>query len=79
MEKWAVGQEEFIEKWIIAGVRKKRGIIIKYFINNNVEVRWFSKQDAISLATAGKLHATLVHLKNGTTYLRPEHQSNPFE
>lgn len=32
IEKWIVGKEDFIEKWYIAGVHKKRGIITEYLI-----------------------------------------------
>ncbi len=30
------------------------------------------------LALEGRLHATIVHLKNGTMYLRPEYGSHAF-
>ena len=79
IEKWSIGTEDFIEKWIISGVHKKRGAITEYLIQTNHEPIWFSKQDALKLAFEGKLHATIVHFKTGTYYLRPEYGSNPFE
>ena len=79
IEKWAVGTEDFIEKWIISGVHKKRGVITEYLIQTSHGPTWFSKQDALELAFEGRLHATIVHLKTGIYYLRPEYESNPFE
>lgn len=33
-ENWSIGREDFIEKWIISGVHKKRGVIVEYLICN---------------------------------------------
>ena len=79
VEKWEVGEEDFIEKWIISGVHKKHNVITEYLINSGNGSSWFAKQDAIKLAIEGRLHAIVVHLKKGTIYLRPEFRSNPFE
>jgi hypothetical protein len=73
-----VGQEDFIEKWYIAGVHKKRGTITEYLIAMKKEI-WVPKMDALKLAMEGRLHAVIVHLKNGTYYLRPEYKQKPFE
>jgi|ERR1700722_15866708 len=78
VEKWIVGKEDFIEKWYIAGVHKKRGIITEYLIAMKKEI-WVSKMDAMKLVVEGRLHAVIVHLKNGTYYLRPEYKQKPFE
>ena len=79
VEDWTEGEEDFIEKWIISGVHKKRGIIFEYFVQKSQRSLWLKKEEAISLGHEGKLHAIIVHLKNGTTYLRPEHGTKPFE
>lgn len=79
VEDWTEGEEEFILKWIISGVRKKRGIIFEYFVQKAKEGVWLKKEEAIVLANEGRLHAIVVHLKNGTSYLRPEHGVKPFE
>ncbi|MCB1114860.1 MAG: hypothetical protein KDK71_00195 [Chlamydiia bacterium] len=79
IEKWTVGTEDFIEKWVISGVHKNRGVITEYFIQTNQGPRWVSKQEALEMAFEGRLHATLVHLKTGTYYLRPLFGSTPFE
>jgi hypothetical protein len=78
IEGWEVGQEDFIEKWYISGVHKKRGIIIEYLVNKGGKDSWAVKGEALNLALAGKLHATIVHLKNGTIYLRPEYGKHAF-
>lgn len=79
IEKWTIGTEDFIEKWIISGVHKKRGVITEYLIQTSHGPTWFSKQDALELAFEGRLHATIVYLKTGSSYLRPEYGSNPFD
>ena len=35
IEGWEVGDEDFIDKWIISGVHKKRGAITEYLINQS--------------------------------------------
>jgi hypothetical protein len=79
IEKWEVGEEIFIEKWVISGVHKKHNIITEYLVNCGIESTWFPKQDAIKLAVEGRLHAIIVHLKTGIMYLRPEFKTAPFE
>ena len=77
-EKWEVGEEDFIEKWIISGVRKKHNVIIEYLVHKNSGAVWVSKPEALQLALQGKLHVILVHLKTGTLYLRPEFGTHSF-
>lgn len=77
-ETWKIGQEDPIEKWLISGVHKKRGVITEYLVRANKESIWLSKQDAIKLTVEGKLYATVVHLKNGNDYLRPKHGRHGF-
>lgn len=77
-ERWEVGEEDFIEKWIISGVHKKRGVITEFLVKTNQGSIWFSKQEALKLAFEGKLHSIIVHLKTGSAYLRPESKSKPF-
>ncbi len=79
IEGWRIGREDFIEKWYITGVHKKRGTIQEYFVKQGSKGNWISKEEAIKLAIQGCLHATIVHLKNGTNYLRPEYGLKPFE
>ena len=79
VEGWKEGREDFIEKWYISAVHKKRGIITEYLIKKNKDSEWTPKKDALKLAEEGRLHATVVHLKKGHTYLRPEFGSKSFE
>jgi len=79
IEKWLVGQEDFIEKWYISAVRKKHGVIIEYLVLKDNQMEWILKNDAIQLAKEQKLHAIVVCMKNGTTYLRPEYGSKAFK
>ena len=78
IEGWKEGHEDFIPKWIISGVHKKRGVITEYLVCINQESRWLPKQEAIKWTLEGKLHAILVHMKNGNHYLRPEHGQHSF-
>ena len=77
-EKWDVGREDFVKRWYITGVHRKRGVIYEYCMNTNKVNSWIAKDDAIELVKQNKLHAILVHLKNGTIYLRSEHGTKPF-
>ena len=76
IEGWEAGEEDFIEKWYISGVCKKEGVITEYLINKKGKDVWIAKEDALNLANKGRLHATIVHLKNGTIFLRPEYGSS---
>lgn len=78
-ESWEVGEEDFIEKWIISGVHKRRGIIFEYLVQKSHECVWIKKDEAIALANGGRLHVIVIHVKNGTNYLRPEYGTKPFE
>ncbi len=69
-EEWTIGKEDFIEKWHITGVHKKKGVISEYLVKNTKTSRWVSKEDGLKLALEGRLHATIVHLKTGTVFLR---------
>lgn len=73
IEGWEIGREDFIEKCYISGVHKKRGIIQEYLVKEGSKENWISKEEAIKLTLEGRLDATVVHLKNGTNYLRPEY------
>ncbi len=79
IEKWEVGREDFIEKYYISGVHKKHGIITEYLVQRGNSKIWFSKEESIKLTMENRLHATLVHMKNGSIFLRPEYHQNPFE
>ena len=72
------GREDFIDKWYITGVHKKRGVITEYCVNQSGNNIWILKQDAIQLALEVRLHTTIVHIKNGTVYLRPEPHNHSF-
>jgi hypothetical protein len=78
IEGWKVGHEDFIDKWYMTGVHKKRGIITEYCVNQSGHSIWILKEDAIQLALEGRVHATIVYMKNGTTYLRLEHHNHSF-
>ncbi len=69
IEGWEVGREDLIEKWYISKVHKIHGVITEYLVNKS----WLSKEAALKLAEEGKLHATIVRLKNGTAFLRAEY------
>lgn len=79
VEEWGEGEEELIPKWIISGVHKKRGVIFEYFVQKTRESVWVKKEEAISLANEGRIHAVVVHIKNKGAYLRPEYGAKPFE
>ncbi len=79
VEKWKEGREDFIEKWFISGVHKKRGTIFEYCVQKPKKRVWVEKKEAIKLACVGRLHVVIIHLKNGTSYLRPEYRAKPFE
>lgn len=79
VEKWIVGREDFIDRWYITAVHKKYGVITEYFVKKNKSSEWISKEMAIQLAFEGRLHATIVHLKTGKVYLRPEFGFKSFE
>lgn len=77
-ERWDIGVEDYIPKWIISGVHKKKGVIAEYFVCMDDESKWLPKLEALKWAIEGKLHATLVNMKNGNQYLRPEHGQHSF-
>ncbi|MBI5274337.1 MAG: hypothetical protein HY860_04700 [Chlamydiales bacterium] len=79
IEKWKVGREDLIEKWYISGVHKKRGIITEYLVQKNETSIWVPKEESIKLATEHRLHATIVHTKSGSIFLRPEYGQKPFK
>ena len=78
-EGWEVGHEDFIDKWYITGVHKKRGVITEYLVEKSDGPTWIFKEQALKLALEGRLHATLVHMKNGRLFLRPEFGLKSFE
>ena len=77
-EGWKGGREDPIPKRFITGVHRKRGVIYEYRIDQDGKEAWLTKNDAILLAEEGKLHAVIVHLRNGSCYLRPEYHAQPF-
>jgi hypothetical protein len=78
VEKWREGREDFIEKWVISSVCKKRGVITDYLVLKKNTKTWVSKEQAIQFAIIGHLRVVIVHLKNGTNYLRPQHKEKTF-
>jgi hypothetical protein len=60
------------------GVHKKRGVIYEYCVQKNGQDIWLPKSEAISMAASQQLHAIVVHMKNGSCYLRPEYHAPPF-
>ncbi len=79
VEGWAAGRADFIEKWSISGVHKKRRVIFEYCISKPKGCVWMQKTGAVTLASEGRLHAVIIRLKNGSTYLRPEYRAKPFQ
>jgi hypothetical protein len=77
-EGWEEGREDFIERWYISGVHKRRKIIYEYYIERNGG-EWITKETAVALASQNRLRAILVHMKNGSMFLRPEYGTKPFE
>lgn len=77
-EGWAVGGELFVDKWYITGVHKKRGVIYEYCVQKNGQDIWLPKSEAVSMAASQQVHAIVVHMKNGSCYLRPECHAPPF-
>lgn len=77
-EKWEIGREDFIDKWYITAIRSKHGVIYEFCMQQNGQDIWLSKSEAITLAEAHQLHAIVVHLKNGTCYLRSEYHATPL-
>ena len=77
-ENWKVGREDFIERWYISGVHKKKGTIAEYLIDKSNQQVWISKKEALKLAFENKLHATIVCLSNEKKYLRSEYGLGAF-
>lgn len=77
-EGWIVGKDLFVDRWYITGVHKKRGVIYEYCIQKNGRDIWLPKSEAISMAVSYQLHAIVVHMKNGSCYLRPEYHAPSF-
>lgn len=56
-EKWEIGDEEPIDKWIIEGVHKTRAVISEYKINTGSTSVWFAKDKALDMAREGRLQS----------------------
>ena len=78
IEGWKEGREDFIKKWYISGVHTKEGVIQEYLIKKEGRKQWVTKKEAVRLAEQGRLHAVIVHGKNGCIFLRPECGAKPF-
>lgn len=78
-EGWREGKEEYIEVKKILGIHlNKKRVIFEFLVGDSNENTWISKQDAIALTEEGRLHAIVVHGKNGA-YLRPEYHRIRFK
>jgi hypothetical protein len=78
-EGWREGKEEYIEVKKIIGVHvNKKRIIFEFLIGDSDGDVWVSKQEAVVLVEDGRLHAVIVHGKNGT-YLRPKYHRTRFK
>jgi hypothetical protein len=78
-EGWREGKEEYIEVKKILGIHvNKKRVIFEFFIGDSIANTWVSKEKAILLAEEGRLHAIVIHGKNGK-YLRPRHHHTPFK
>ncbi len=77
-EGWREGREVPKDVKKIHGVRlDKKRTISEYLVGNKEVKEWISKKDAIVLAEAGMLYATVVHVKN-KKYLRPKYHQTSF-
>jgi hypothetical protein len=78
-EGWIPGVEEFIEvKNIICVHLNNKRVIAEFLIGDDLSSTWFARSEAIMLAEQSKLHAIVVHAKQGT-YLRPEYHQLSFK
>ena len=78
-EGWREGREEHIEVKKILGIHfNKKRVITEFLVGDSSTSTWISKQEAITLAEEGRLHAIVVHTKLGV-YLRPEYHRTPFK
>jgi len=78
-EGWREGREEPIEAMKVLGAHiNKRHVIFEFLIGNKSSNMWISKKEAITLAEAGILYATVVHTK-GEPYLRPKFHQPSFK
>lgn len=78
-EGWREGKEEYIEVKKILGIHiNKKRVIFEFLIEDFIAGTWISKENAIILAEEGKLHAVVIHGKNGK-YLRPKYHGTPFK
>ena len=57
---------------------KEIHLLSKYLVCMDKGSIWLPKQEAIKWTMEGKLHAVLVHMKNGNHYLRPEYGQHGF-
>lgn len=78
IEGWAIGREDFIDKWYISGIHKKHGVIQEYLIKKDNGDVWLAKEEAIRLAEQGRLHAVIVCPKKRSAFLRPEYRAGRF-
>jgi hypothetical protein len=76
-EGWREGREEYTEVKKILGVHlNKKHVVFEFLVGNSSGSGWICKKEAIALAQAGVLYATVVHAGSGD-YLRPKfHQSS---
>lgn len=78
-EGWRQGREEYTEIKKIIGVHiNKKHVIFEFLIANSDSKEWISKKEAVALAKAGQLYATVVHTK-GEPYLRPKFHQTSFK
>ncbi|MGC1878326.1 MAG: hypothetical protein WA347_05040 [Rhabdochlamydiaceae bacterium] len=78
-EGWREGKEEYIKVKKVLGIHvNKKRVIFEFLVADSGASTWISKQEAIALAEDGRLHAIIVHGKNGT-YLRPEYYRTRFK
>jgi hypothetical protein len=76
-EGWREGREEYNEVKKVVGVHVKRHVIFEFLIGDSTGSQWVLKKEAITLAEAGILYATVVHTK-GESYLRPKFHQTSF-
>lgn len=75
-EGWEVGQETYFPITKITEVCRGQDRTIQYFLIDGTE--WVSKESAIQMAENANLSAVVVHMKNGSKYLRPKPSQPAF-
>lgn len=76
-EGWEVGEEDYFPLRRITGVRRGKN---RSFQSFHIEtIGWVTKEDAIKIAEKTNISAIVVHLRNGSAYLRSRPNEPSFQ